>query len=76
MPKLPIVNGRDIVKILVHVGYSFDRQKGSHLIMIKKGCRSIPVPNHRPVSCRTVEAIIKQSGMTKENFIKMYKDFL
>jgi len=73
MPKLPIVNGRGIVRILTKLGYSFNRQKGSHLIMTKKGERSIPVPNHRPVSYRTVEAIIKQAGISKIQFIKLYK---
>lgn len=73
MPKLPIVNGKDILKILANLGYSFDRQKGSHMIMIKKGCRSIPVPNHKPVSYRTVETIIKQSGITKDVFTRLHK---
>lgn len=61
MPKLPIVNGKEIVKILIKIGYELERQKGSHIVMVKKGCRSIPVPNHKPVSYRTVEAIIKQA---------------
>lgn len=73
MPKLPIVNAKEIVKILEEIGYVFDRQKGSHLILIKKGARSIPVPNHKPVSYRTVEAIIKQSGISREEFIRIYK---
>lgn len=73
MPKLPIVNSKEIVKILTNLGYSFDRQKGSHMVMVKKGCRSIPVPNHKPVSYRTVEAIIKQSGITKDKFISLYR---
>ena len=73
MPKLPIVSGKEVVKILSTLGYYFDRQKGSHMIMVKKGCRSIPVPNHKPVSYRTVEAIIKQSEITKDKFISLYK---
>ncbi len=73
MPKLPIVNGKELVKILSKIGYIFDRQKGSHMIMIKNGKRSIPVPNHKPVSYRTVEMIIKQAEITKEDFIKLWK---
>lgn len=73
MPKLPIVNGKEIVKILTTIGYTFDRQKGSHMIMVKKNFRSIPVPNHKPVSYRTVELIIKQSGITKDEFVRLFK---
>lgn len=73
MPKLPIVNGKELVKILSKIGYIFDRQKGSHMIMIKNDKRSIPVPNHKPVSYRTVEMIIKQAEITKEDFIKLWK---
>jgi predicted RNA binding protein YcfA (HicA-like mRNA interferase family) len=66
MPKLPVLSGYLIVRILESKGYRFDRQKGSHMIMVKDGLRSIPVPNHDPVSTGTLVQILKQAGISRK----------
>jgi len=71
MPKLPVLNGKEVVKILEKLGYIFSRKKGSHMIMIKNGVRSVPVPNHNPISVGTLSKIIKQVGIDGDELKKL-----
>jgi len=46
-------------------GVALDRVSGSHHIMIKEGCRSIPVPVHGSTDLPKglVNAILRQAGI-------------
>lgn len=33
MSKLPVVSGQDVIKALAKIGYEFDRQRGSHMVL-------------------------------------------
>ncbi len=49
MPRLRVLSGREVCKILSEHGFEKARQKGSHIIMQKKAGSStitIPVPDH------------------------------
>lgn len=72
MPKISNLPAKKIVKILEKNGFEIDHQTGSHLILRQKEKphRRITVPNHNPVSTGTIRAIIKQSGLTREEFLK------
>ncbi|MFA4887425.1 MAG: type II toxin-antitoxin system HicA family toxin [Candidatus Nanoarchaeia archaeon] len=70
--KLPRLSGKEVIKILSKVGFRVERQKGSHIILVKetsKGKRSTVVPNHSEIDKGTLLEIIRQSGMTREEFI-------
>ena len=74
--KLPILSGRDVIKILSKQGFTVARQKGSHIILIKEskdGKKGVVVPNHKAIDKGTLLEIIRQSGMTKEDFLKLIK---
>ncbi|MDO8515241.1 MAG: type II toxin-antitoxin system HicA family toxin [bacterium] len=64
---------KEVVKILEKLGFSSKRQTGSHLIMYHSGKQKIiPVPIHgKDVKKGLLNAIIKQSGSTEEEFIKL-----
>lgn len=66
MPKLPSVSARKVVKALSRFGYELDHQTGSHLILRQKEAphRRVTVPNHDPIAKGTLNAIIKQTGLT------------
>ncbi len=72
MPKLPIISGKEVVKLLAKFGYEVDHQTGSHMILRNKEppYRMLTVPNHREIAKGTLLAIIKQSGLTREEFMK------
>lgn len=52
------------------LGYEFDRQRGSHM-MLRQAVppyQGITVPNHREMPAGTLRAIIRQAGLTVEEF--------
>jgi len=55
---------------LTGVGYERDRQKGSHIVLrqVVAPHRRIVVPDHREVAKGTLRAIIRQTGLTVEEF--------
>jgi predicted RNA binding protein YcfA (HicA-like mRNA interferase family) len=67
---LPRVSGRDVVAALSKVGYDKDRQRGSHIVMrqLDHPHRRITVPDHREIATGTLRAIIRQAGLTVEEF--------
>ena len=67
MGYLPVISGLECRRALERLGYYFDRQNGSHMIM-KLGGSSISVPNHDPIAAGTLRAIIRQSGLTVDEF--------
>ena len=73
MPKIPVLNGKEVVKVLEKLGYTFSRQKGSHIIMFKNNVRSVPVPNHNPISTGTLAKILKQVGIDTEKLKDLLK---
>lgn len=73
MPKLPVVSGVDVVKALAEVGWELDHQTGSHMILRHKEPphRRLTVPRHRELAKGTLRAIIRESGLTVEEFLKL-----
>jgi predicted RNA binding protein YcfA (HicA-like mRNA interferase family) len=67
---LPRVSGREVVKALMRVGYEQDRQRSSHIILrqIASPHRRIVIPDHNEVAKGTMRAIIRQAGLTVDEF--------
>ena len=74
--KLPSLSGLETVKVLFSFGFKKLDQHGSHVILIKeeKGKNLKPVvPLHKEVAKGTLLSIIKQAGLTREEFLKAYQ---
>ena len=74
--KLPITSARKVIKALKSVGFEVTRQSGSHIILVKfedNKKLTVVVPNHEEIAKGTLLSIIQQSGLTKEEFIKLLK---
>ena len=74
MTRLPVLSGNDLVKILSKAGFQFARQKGSHIILIKvtEGKkRAVVVPNHKEIDRGTLSEIIRQAGLTRDEFLRL-----
>ena len=73
MPKLRVLSGREVCKILSKHGFAEVRQKGSHVIMQKKEedtTITVPVPDHDELRIGTLLGIIKQTGLPRSLFEK------
>ena len=68
--KLPRdLSGVEIVKALQRLGFSTVRQKGSHA-QLAKGDKRITVPMHRFVTVGTLQNILRQAGVSLEEFLE------
>ncbi|MBS3146441.1 type II toxin-antitoxin system HicA family toxin [Candidatus Woesearchaeota archaeon] len=73
MPKLPIISGKELIKVLNKIGYEIDHQTGSHIILRNREVpyRRLTVPNHKVLAKGTLLAITKQAGLTRDEFFKL-----
>jgi predicted RNA binding protein YcfA (HicA-like mRNA interferase family) len=72
MSKLPRMSGRDCIKALEKAGFQFKRQEGSHIILRRNDPFSqLVVPDHKELDSGTLRAIIRQAGMSAEEFVKL-----
>ncbi|HHI81414.1 MAG TPA: type II toxin-antitoxin system HicA family toxin [Planctomycetes bacterium] len=70
MSSLPVISGRQAVAALRKFGYEVDRQRGSHIVM-RQGrppYRRLVVPDHKELAKGTLRAMIRQAGLTVEEF--------
>jgi predicted RNA binding protein YcfA (HicA-like mRNA interferase family) len=66
--KLPGVNHLQAVRALEKAGFRILRQ-GEHTVM-SDGLRKITVPRHNPVNAITMAGIVKDAGLTIDEFRK------
>ena len=74
--KLPVISGKEVVKILSKFGFKVLDQKGSHVIMFgeRDGIKRKPVvPQHSELAKGTLLSILKQAGLTREDFEQALK---
>jgi predicted RNA binding protein YcfA (HicA-like mRNA interferase family) len=67
MPKLPGVNHLDAVRALEKAGFRIARQ-GGHIVMTKDDVRIVTIPRHNPVNAYTMGGIVRDAGLTIEEF--------
>jgi predicted RNA binding protein YcfA (HicA-like mRNA interferase family) len=74
MSELPVISGFEAVSALKKAGWKVARQRGSHIILVKKGeISSLSVPNHKTLDRGTLRSLIRKSGLSLEEFIKLLK---
>ncbi|MGH8746115.1 MAG: type II toxin-antitoxin system HicA family toxin [Burkholderiales bacterium] len=69
MPKLPRVSGAEVVRALERLGFAVVRQRGSHIVM-RRGSSGCVVPNHRELKTGTLAGVLKQAGVSAEEFVQ------
>jgi predicted RNA binding protein YcfA (HicA-like mRNA interferase family) len=66
--KLPRdVTGAEAVKAFRRLGFTVTNQEGSH-IRLTNGAVSITIPNHNPILPKTLQSILRQAGVSREDF--------
>lgn len=69
---LPLISGRECVKALQKAGFYLKRQEGSHMILRRDNpFAQLVVPNHKELDRGTLRAIIRQSGLSVDEFVKL-----
>ena len=69
MAKLPAVSGKECSKAFGRLGFEEVRQRGSHVVM-KRDEAGCVVPMHAEIKTGTLSGILKQAGVSVEEFIE------
>jgi len=72
MVELKRVSGKDAVRALERLGFVKTRQRGSHVVLKKMPVGEIGcvVPLHRELAVGTPRGILKQAGVSPEDFLE------
>jgi predicted RNA binding protein YcfA (HicA-like mRNA interferase family) len=71
MSRLPVCSGQDAIRAFQKLGYQVDHQTGSHIVLRHPQMRRLTVPNHRELAKGTLRALIREAGLTKEEFVNL-----
>ena len=74
MPRLPVCSGKEAIEAFKKAGWQVDRQKGSHISMVKEGMPVVlTVPLHDELDKGLLRGLIRKAGLTVEQFTKLLK---
>jgi predicted RNA binding protein YcfA (HicA-like mRNA interferase family) len=72
MAQVPLVSGREVVRVFENFGWQVARQRGSHVVLVKEGARAtLSVPDHKEVARGTLRSLIRAAGLTVEEFTRV-----
>lgn len=78
MPKLPVVSGNKVIKLLRKLGYEVVRQRGSHVRLRKvgeAGEHNITVPLHSEIAKGTLSDILSRvsiwNNISRDKLVEM-----
>jgi len=70
-PRLPVVEAKDLIRVVRKLGFVLDRQKGSHAVYLREadGARIvIPMHSGRVIRPGTLLGILEDMALTVEQF--------
>jgi predicted RNA binding protein YcfA (HicA-like mRNA interferase family) len=73
MTKLPTdLSGRDLIKALQRIGFVIQRQRGSHIILLRDSpFARVTVPNYKTVRVGTLRTILQEAQLTVEKWLEL-----
>lgn len=72
MGKLANISGKEAVKAFKKAGWKPIGQVGSHVVMVKPKVKAnLSIPQHKELSVGTLRALIRNSGLTVNGFLKL-----
>jgi predicted RNA binding protein YcfA (HicA-like mRNA interferase family) len=75
-PKLAVVSGRQLIRVLEHIGYQVVRQRGSHIrLRDESDPEHLPltVPDHRALKPGLLRQILRDANLTVDEFVDLLK---
>jgi len=74
LSKLPVVSGREVIRILTKIGFEIVGRKGSHIRLKRRRNKElliVVVPLHRELARGTLRSILRQANLTLEDFLRL-----
>jgi predicted RNA binding protein YcfA (HicA-like mRNA interferase family) len=70
-PALADLPERKVIRALESAGFSYVRTKGSHAVYRDGNGRTVVIPQHGVVKRGTLASILRQAGLTPDEFLKL-----
>lgn len=71
---LPILSGREVVRIFGKFGWQVSRQRASHIILTRPGeFVTLSVPDHKEVARGTLRSLIRDANLSVQEFLDARK---
>jgi len=72
--RLPVISGNEFVKAMGKIGYVWDHTEGSHMILLHPSKGRLSVPRHKELGRGLLRALIRDAGLSREEFIRLLRD--
>ena len=75
-PKLPVVSGRQVIRVLERLGYQVVRQRGSHIRLRDESDPEhlpVTVPDHRTLKPGLLRQILRDANLTVDEFVDLLR---
>ena len=74
MAKLPVISGRNARQAFERIGWVFERQRGSHMVMTKPGeSFNLTIPDHRELDRGLLRGLIRDAGLSVDGFVSLLR---
>ena len=76
-PHFPAVAAKQVLKVLLQIGFVIDRTTGSHYILRRESDRRqtvVPVHGNLILKRKTLKSILTSAGLTLQEFERLRKD--
>ncbi len=76
MPKLPAIKSKELVKILLTLGFEQSRQKGSHKFFKHPDGRTTVIPAHpgKDIGKGLIRAILQDIKISPDEFLEKIRE--
>jgi predicted RNA binding protein YcfA (HicA-like mRNA interferase family) len=72
MARLPVLSARECIAALEKAGFYVSHQRGSHITLRRDTPPGrVTVPNHKELKKGMLRGIIRQAGMTVDEFLEL-----
>ena len=71
---LPVVSGKDVIRVLSKLGFYEVNRKGDHIILKRDDVARFHVPLHKELKRGTLKHILNNAGVSREQFIQTYEN--
>ena len=74
MSKLPVISGREMLKVLSKIGFTVVGRKGSHVRLKRRRDKEtliVIAPMHPELARGTLRSILRQANLTVEDLLRL-----